>query len=55
MTVKIDRSKVVDLIIACSVISGTFEEGTPSYNKWKNIHDELMEQLHKFDEKNLNK
>ena len=53
MTLKIDRSKVVDLLIACSAIANTFEEGTPSHDKWQNIHDELLEQLHKFDEKKL--
>ena len=48
MKIEIDRRDVCKLILACTMV----DISTEGKNKqWKELHDKLMEQLNKFDER----
>lgn len=53
MTISIDRSGCINLMLACNEIQRTFEEaGDPaSAEKWKQMHEKLGAQLLKYDQK----
>lgn len=48
MTVKLRRTDVCDLLLACSCADRNAEDGG---EKWKKLRDVLMDQLSAFDEK----
>jgi hypothetical protein len=48
MTVKLRRIDVCDLLLACSCADRNVDDGS---EKWKKLHDVLMEQLEAFDAK----
>lgn len=52
MTVKLRRNDVCDLLLACTCAGRNAEDGG---EKWKRLHDVLMEQLNTFDEKAVEK
>lgn len=48
VTVKIKRIELCDLLLACTVISGS----NPEAEKWEALHDKLKLILDDFDKKN---
>lgn len=53
VTVKLRRSELCDLLIACAWVAT--DAGGDSSNKWVKLHDILKEQLNDFDSKEANK
>lgn len=49
---KIRRIEICDLLIACTHCAYCFEPGSPSFQKWSDLHDKLNEQLAKLDKEN---
>lgn len=49
ITLKLERRDVCRLLIACTIVS-QIRDSSPV---WKELHDKIQEQLHAFDQKNL--
>ena len=51
MTLRITRSEVIDLMVACLLCSSELEADFQSHEKWDLLHDKLEHQLLDFDKK----
>lgn len=51
VTLRITRSEVIDLMVACLLCSSELEADFQRHDKWDNLHVKLEHQLQEFDEK----
>lgn len=53
VTLRITRSEVIDLMVACLLCSSELEADFQRHDKWDLLHDKLEHQLLDFDKKHM--